>query len=86
MLPPCAAPHGSGFAARSDTVSGLKISGIVLIAAGILGLAYRGFGYTRETRREAGERLVAAARGLRGSGEQRLARRALLVLGEHAIE
>ena len=30
-------------------MSGIKILGIVLIAAGILGLAYRGFSYTRET-------------------------------------
>jgi hypothetical protein len=69
VLPPCAAPHGSAFAARGDTLSAVKISGIVLIAAGILGLAYGGFSYTKETRREAGERLVAAARGLGGSGE-----------------
>jgi hypothetical protein len=30
-------------------MSGVKMFGIVLIAAGILGLAYRGFSYTRET-------------------------------------
>ena len=30
-------------------MSGIKMLGIVLIAAGILGLAYRGFSYTRET-------------------------------------
>jgi hypothetical protein len=30
-------------------MSGMKMIGIVLIAAGILGLAYRGFSYTRET-------------------------------------
>ena len=30
-------------------MSGIKMIGIVLIAAGILGLAYRGFSYTRET-------------------------------------
>ena len=28
-------------------MSGIKLVGIVLIAAGILGLAYRGFSYTR---------------------------------------
>jgi hypothetical protein len=30
-------------------MSGIKMVGIALIAAGILGLAYRGFSYTRET-------------------------------------
>jgi uncharacterized membrane protein len=30
-------------------MSGMKMIGIVLIAAGILGLAYRGFSYTSET-------------------------------------
>jgi hypothetical protein len=30
-------------------MSGIKMFAIVLIAAGILGLAYRGFSYTRET-------------------------------------
>ena len=30
-------------------MSGMKMVGIALIAAGILGLAYRGFSYTRET-------------------------------------
>ena len=30
-------------------MSGMKMIGIALIAAGILGLAYRGFSYTRET-------------------------------------
>lgn len=30
-------------------MSGIKMLGIMLIAAGILGLAYRGFTYTRET-------------------------------------
>jgi hypothetical protein len=30
-------------------MSGIKLAGIVLIAAGILGLAYRGFSYTKET-------------------------------------
>ena len=30
-------------------MSAVKIAGIVLIAAGILGLAYGGFTYTRET-------------------------------------
>ena len=29
-------------------MSGIKMLGIVLIAAGILGLAYRGFSYTEE--------------------------------------
>ena len=29
-------------------MSGFKMVGIVLIAAGILGLAYRGFSYTKE--------------------------------------
>jgi uncharacterized membrane protein len=29
-------------------MSGIKLAGIVLIAAGILGLAYQGFSYTRE--------------------------------------
>ena len=30
-------------------MSGIKMFAIVLIAVGILGLAYRGFSYTRET-------------------------------------
>jgi TRAP-type C4-dicarboxylate transport system permease small subunit len=30
-------------------VSAVKIAGVVLIAAGILGLAYGGFSYTKET-------------------------------------
>jgi len=30
-------------------MSAVKIAGIVLIAAGILGLVYRGFSYTKET-------------------------------------
>jgi len=30
-------------------MSGIKMIGIVLIAAGILGLAYRGFSYTKQT-------------------------------------
>jgi hypothetical protein len=30
-------------------MSGIKMFGIMLIAAGILGLAYRGFSFTRET-------------------------------------
>ena len=30
-------------------MSGIKMLGIALIAAGILGLAYRGFSYTQET-------------------------------------
>lgn len=30
-------------------MSGIKLAGIVLIAAGILGLAYQGFSYTKET-------------------------------------
>jgi hypothetical protein len=30
-------------------MSGIKMFGIVLIAAGILGLSYRGFSYTQET-------------------------------------
>jgi len=30
-------------------MSGIKMLGIVLIAVGILGLAYRGFSYTKET-------------------------------------
>jgi hypothetical protein len=30
-------------------MSGIKMFGIVLIAAGILGLAYQGFSYTKET-------------------------------------
>ena len=30
-------------------MSAVKIAGIVLIAAGILGLAYGGFSYTKET-------------------------------------
>jgi len=30
-------------------MSGMKMIGIALIAAGILGLAYRGFSYTKET-------------------------------------
>ena len=30
-------------------MSGIKMAGIVLIAVGILGLAYRGFSYTEET-------------------------------------
>jgi TRAP-type C4-dicarboxylate transport system permease small subunit len=30
-------------------MSALKIVGIVLIAAGLLGLVYRGFSYTKET-------------------------------------
>jgi hypothetical protein len=30
-------------------MSGIKMLGVALIAAGILGLAYRGFSYTRET-------------------------------------
>jgi hypothetical protein len=29
VLPPCAAPHGSAFAARGDTLGAVKISGIV---------------------------------------------------------
>ena len=32
-------------------MSGIKMIGIVLIAAGILGLAYRGFSYTRKPTR-----------------------------------
>ena len=35
MLPPCAAPHGSGFAARGDTLSAVKISGIVLLVPSV---------------------------------------------------
>jgi TRAP-type C4-dicarboxylate transport system permease small subunit len=31
------------------TMSGNKIAGIVFIAAGVLGLAYGGFSYTKET-------------------------------------
>jgi multidrug transporter EmrE-like cation transporter len=49
MLPPCAAPHGADFSAGGDEMSVVKIVGIVLIAAGILGLVYGGFSYTKET-------------------------------------
>jgi TRAP-type C4-dicarboxylate transport system permease small subunit len=38
-----------GFSAGGDEMSAVKIVGIVLIAAGILGLVYGGFSYTRET-------------------------------------
>ena len=49
VLPPGAAAHGPGLAARGDAVSAVKIAGIVLIALGILGLVYGGFSYTKET-------------------------------------
>jgi TRAP-type C4-dicarboxylate transport system permease small subunit len=46
---PHAAPRGPGFSAGGDEMSTVKIVGIVLIAAGILGLVYGGFSYTKET-------------------------------------
>jgi len=43
-------PRGArGFSAGGDEMGALKIVGIVLIAAGILGLVYGGFSYTKET-------------------------------------
>jgi len=39
----------TGFLCGRRKMSGFKMVGIVLIAAGILGLAYRGFSYTKET-------------------------------------
>jgi len=35
-------------------MSGIKLAGIVLIAAGILGLAYQGFSYTKENEAKIG--------------------------------
>ena len=50
MLPPRAAPQrDEGFSARGDEMSAVKIAAIVLIVAGILGLAYGKFSYTKET-------------------------------------
>jgi multidrug transporter EmrE-like cation transporter len=46
---PRAALRGPGFSAAGDEMSAVKIVGIVLIAAGILGLVYGGFSYTKET-------------------------------------
>jgi multidrug transporter EmrE-like cation transporter len=38
-----------GFSAGGDEVNSVKIVGIALIAAGILGLVYGGFSYTKQT-------------------------------------
>ena len=37
------------FSAGGDEMSAVKIVGIVLIAAGVLGLVYGGFSYTKDT-------------------------------------
>lgn len=40
---------GPGRRFRGETMNAMKVAGIVLIVAGILGLAYGSFSYTRET-------------------------------------
>ena len=47
--PGCPRPRGEGFSAGRDEMSAIKIAAIVLIVAGILGLAYGKFSYTKET-------------------------------------
>ena len=48
MLSPMDVPHGPDLSAGGDFVSSIKMAGIALIAAGILGLAYGGFSYTKD--------------------------------------
>ena len=48
-LPVCPAPPGPSSGAGGGEMSAVKIVGSVLIAAGILGLVYGGFSYTKET-------------------------------------
>ena len=49
MLPRRRSVAGTGFLSRGDEMSAIKIAAIVLIAAGILGLVYGNFSYTKET-------------------------------------
>jgi hypothetical protein len=42
-------PKGSKVLGEGDEMNSLKIAAIVLIVAGVLGLVYGGFSYTRET-------------------------------------
>jgi len=56
-----------GFSAGGDEVNSVKIVGIALIAAGILGLVYGGFSYTKTDPR--GEDRLARAVG-EGQGDR----------------
>ena len=42
-------PHGPDLSVGGDFVTPIKMAGIALVAAGILGLAYGGFSYTKDT-------------------------------------
>jgi hypothetical protein len=48
-FPHGAAPHGPGLSAGGNEMNAIKIAAIVLMVAGILGLAYGKFSYTKET-------------------------------------
>lgn len=48
-MAPCHAGMMLGLPLEGDNVNAIKILGVVLIVAGILGLVYGGFTYTEET-------------------------------------